>query len=637
MEILGFSFFVLGLLSTVVAQPPTDPKEVDAINKIIDHWNLRSKVNFNNIDPCNKTAAWAPPEANPRIACDCSPTACHITHLKIYALDIVGEIPKELFMLKEMIDLNLGQNVLNGSIPAEIGQLSKMKWLSLGINNFTGPVPPELGNLSSLLSLSFGSNNMNGPLPPELGNLTTLEELYIDSSGVSGPIPQELSKLKSLSVLWASANGFTGKLPEFIGSLTDLTVLRLEGTLLEGPIPNSYGALTKLDDLRIGDLSNGDSSLNFIENLTSLSILSLRNCRMTGQLPERLSTFSNLKILDLSFNNLTGEIPNSYKDLASLQYLYLGSNNLSGELPANIITPKLIALDISFNQIYGTIPANKSAISVNDVGTSITSERSLDSVCLIKNSVCTEIASSTSFSIDCGGKQIESVSGTEFDDDSETLGAASFYVGSNNHWGVSSSGTYINNPNGPKYTAQTDSQITSTLDSELYKTARISPSSLRYYGLGLKKGIYSIDLHFAEIQMDDSRNSWKGLGKRIFDVYIQGERVLRDFNVKDEAGGSKKALVKTFKANLTNNVLDIHFFWAGKGTCCIPFQSTYGPLVSAIHVTQVVNLDDSSKSRDKKHVGKILGIALGSAAGVLIICSILYVWWTKKNSPTYKI
>nr|GME13453.1 probable LRR receptor-like serine/threonine-protein kinase At1g56140 [Ipomoea batatas] len=483
MGFLGFSFFVLGLLSTVVAQPPTDPKEVDAINKIIDHWNLRSKVNFNNIDPCNKTAAWAPPEANPRIACDCSPTACHITHLKIYALDIVGEIPKELFMLKEMMDLNLGQNVLNGSIPAEIGQLSKMKWLSLGINNFTGPVPPELGNLSSLLSLSFGSNNMNGPLPPELGNLTTLEELYIDSSGVSGPIPQELSKLKSLSVLWASANGFTGKLPEFIGSLTDLTVLRLEGTLLEGPIPNSYGALTKLDDLRIGDLSNGDSSLNFIENLTSLSIL------------------------------------------------YLGSNNLSGELPANIITPKLIAL--------------------NDVGTSITSERqNFDSVCLIKNSVCTEIASSTSFSIDCGGKQIESVSGTEFDDDSETLGAASFYVGSNNHWG--------------------------------------------------------------------------------------GERVLRDFNVKDEAGGSKKALVKTFKANVTNNVLDIHFFWAGKGTCCIPFQSTYGPLVSAIHVTQVVNLDDSSKSRDKKHVGKILGIALGSAAGVLIICSILYVWWTKKNSPTYK-
>lgn len=59
-----------------------------------------------------------------------------------------------------------------------------------------------------------------------------------------------------------------------------------------------------------------------------------------------------------------------------------------------------------------------------------------------------------------------------------------------------------------------------TLDSELYKTARISPSSLRYYGLGLKNGKYRIDLHFAEITMEDSL-SWKGLGRRVFDVYIQ--------------------------------------------------------------------------------------------------------------------
>lgn len=66
----------------------------------------------------------------------------------------------------------------------------------------------------------------------------------------------------------------------------------------------------------------------------------------------------------------------------------------------------------------------------------------------------------------------------------------------------------------------------------------------------------------------------------------KGEMVSRDFNIQNEAGGSKKALVKTFEANVTNTIIDIHFFWAGKGTCCIPFQSTYGPLVSAIHVSQ---------------------------------------------------
>nr|GMD92368.1 probable LRR receptor-like serine/threonine-protein kinase At1g56130 [Ipomoea batatas] len=593
MGILGFSFFVLGLLNTVIAQSNiTDPNEVVAINKIIDHWNLRSKVNLSSFEPCDKNASWAPLEANPRIACDCSGTFCHINRLKIYGLDIVGEIPKELFVLKEMMDLNLAQNVLNGSVPAEIGQLTKMKWLSFGTNNLTGPIPPEIGNLSILITLSFATNNMNGPLPPELGNLTTLEEMYIDSNRFTGPIPEELSKLKNLRVLWASSNNFTGKLPAFFGSLTDLAVLRLEGTLLEGPIPKSYGALTKLDDLRIGDINNADSSLDFIENVSSISILSLRNCRIAGQLPEWFSKFSNLKIL------------------------YLGSNNLSGELPANIVTDTLF---------------------LNAVGTLITSKRSLRrSVCLAKNSVCTEKASSTSLSIKCGGNQIVTVDGIQFDDDSEMLGPASFYMSSNNQWAVSSSGIFINNPNGQNYTAHSFSQIPNTLDSELYKTARISPSSLRYYGVGLKKGIYRVELHFAEIQMDDIKDSWKGLGRRYFDVSIQGERVLRDFNVKQEAGGSKRALVKKFKANVTNNVLDIHFFWAGKGTCCIPVQSTFGPIVSAIHVTQEVNLDDSSDGSDKKRIGKIIGITLGSAAGVLIICTIFYVWWRKKKSPTYK-
>lgn len=106
------------------------------------------------------------------------------------------------------------------------------------------------------------------------------------------------------------------------------------------------------------------------------------------------------------------------------------------------------------------------------------------------------------------------------------LGAASLYTNTNNKWAVSSSGIFISNPQGPRYIAQTDTQVTNTLDSELYKTARISPSSLRYYGLGLENGVYEIELHFAEIQMDDSAVSWKGLGRRLFDVYIQVLQVL---------------------------------------------------------------------------------------------------------------
>lgn len=73
--------------------------------------------------------------------------------------------------------------------------------------------------------------------------------------------------------------------------------------------------------------------------------------------------------------------------------------------------------------------------------------------------------------------------------------------------------------------------------------------------------------------------------KNVMDQFEKGERVVQDFNIKQEAGGSKRALVRLFEANVTNTNIDIHFKWAGKGTCCIPVQSTFGPLVSAIHVS----------------------------------------------------
>ncbi|KAJ7966192.1 Leucine-rich repeat receptor-like protein kinase [Quillaja saponaria] len=542
-------FFLLWAFQFVSGQPTTNPDEVAAFNKMLDYWNLRKYLDPNT-DPCNQTASWASENANPQIACKCTQSTCHITHL------------------------NLAQNVLNGTIPPEIGELSNMQYLSLGINNLTGPVPPELGKLTKLVSLSFSSNSFFGPLPSEIGRLTSLQQLYIDSSGVGGPIPQELANLKSLRILWASDNLFSGKLPEFFGTLTDLIDLRLQGTLLEGPIPRSFSALNKLENLIIGDLTKEDSSLDFLQNQMSLSILILRNSRVSGKIPERLGGFTNLKHLDLSFNKLTGQIPSSFQEFPLLQNLFLGNNNLSGQLPGNIISPKLIALDVSFNPLSGNTPLNfaKAGFSLNFVGTSIRSYGLQDGKasemlnCLNGNTKCTKKVSSSSFSIKCGGEDQTSASGVRYNDDSEILGAASLFT-SSNQWAVSNTGNFVFNSRGPIYTEKTDSQITGTLESEIYKTARISPSSLRYFGLGLKNGKYNVELHFAEIALEDSL-SWKALGRRLFDIYIQGEKVRQDFNIHKEAGGSKRALVLTFEANVTNTIMEIHFFWAGRGTCC---------------------------------------------------------------------
>jgi hypothetical protein len=62
--------------------------------------------------------------------------------------------------------------------------------------------------------------------------------------------------------------------------------------------------------------------------------------------------------------------------------------------------------------------------------------------------------------------------------------------------------------------------------------------------------------------------------------------VLKDFNIEDVAGGVNRAISMNFTTNITTNTLEIHFYWGGKGTTAIPYRGVYGPLISAISVTQ---------------------------------------------------
>ena len=128
------------------------------------------------------------------------------------------------------------------------------------------------------------------------------------------------------------------------------------------------------------------------------------------------------------------------------------------------------------------------------------------------------------FSIKCGGPQITSSKGIVYERDNETLGPATYYVVGTNRWAVSNVG-YFSGTNSPMYTSSSSSQFKNTLDPELFQTARISASSLRYYGLGLENGNYSVNLQFAETAFED-RITWKSLGRRVFDIYIQVSIIL---------------------------------------------------------------------------------------------------------------
>ncbi|KAE8667108.1 putative LRR receptor-like serine/threonine-protein kinase [Hibiscus syriacus] len=622
------------------------------MNSIFQQWDAQAADTWNHSgEPCSGAAlsqsdsVLEDPSNNPTIRCDCSfnsNTVCHITRLRLVGLDKRGVLPVELLDLPFLSFLKIDQNFFSGPLPAFIGNMSRLELLSLSHNVFSGPIPKEFGNLKELYLLSISNNNLSGTLPPELGNLVNLEQLYMNSNGLGGQIPSTFSNLVNLQLVRGVDNAFTGKIPDFIGNnWTKLTSLRFQGNSFQGPIPSSFANLTSLNSLRIGDIYNGSSSLDFVRNLKNLTDLVLRNVMLNGVLPSYITELQYLQRLDLSFNNLTGTIPSALFSMDSLRDLFLGNNSLVGDIPSQK-SETLQNIDLSHNLLSGNLPSwVNPGLQLNLVANNFTLNSSslrllpgLD--CLQRSFPCfRNTPRYANFSIKCGGRQMIS-DGTTFEADDSAFGAATFNVTSTRKWAVSTGGLFSDRQN-QLYVENYGGQVRRTSTPDLYQTSRLSPGSLRYYGLGLENGLYTVKLFFAETGFEDRiSQSWRSLGRRVFDVYIHGNRTLRDFDISREAGGVQRAVTPTFTANVTENHLEIHLFWAGKGTCCIPEQGYYGPLISAISVTPnfrpTVSGIPPGNHEEKNHTALIAGVTVSLVAlALILLCTIIYLKMKTKD------
>ncbi|ONM13883.1 hypothetical protein ZEAMMB73_Zm00001d002309 [Zea mays] len=145
------------------ARMKTDPVEAAAVNAVFAKLRQTASSEWNiSGDPCTGIATDGTViedngNFNPGIKCECSDqnniTVCHVTKLKIYALNAVGPIPQELQNLTRLINLDLSKNYLTGSLPSFLGNLTAMQYMTLGTNALSGSVPKELGNLVNLVSL----------------------------------------------------------------------------------------------------------------------------------------------------------------------------------------------------------------------------------------------------------------------------------------------------------------------------------------------------------------------------------------------------------------------------------------------------------------------------------------------------
>lgn len=95
--------------------------------------------------------------------------------------------------------------------------------------------------------------------------------------------------------------------------------------------------------------------------------------------------------------------------------------------------------------------------------------------------------------------------------------------------------------------------------SEPFNTERISNGSHVFnYNIPVTNGNYDINLLFAENYFGDPSKGGGGVGSRVFDVFIEGTKVLEDFDIFAEVGHGVPA-TKSFTVDITDGQLNIQF------------------------------------------------------------------------------
>ncbi|XP_065870092.1 probable LRR receptor-like serine/threonine-protein kinase At1g53430 isoform X2 [Euphorbia lathyris] len=524
-----------------------------------------------------------------------------------------GAIPPEFGNLSHLVEIDLSRNYLYGTIPTRLAQLPNLRKLSLLGNRLNGSIPPEIANISTLEELVLENNLLGGPLPRNLGNLRNLKRLLLSANNFTGVIPDTFGNIKNLADFRIDGNTLSGKIPDFIGNWTNLTRLDLQGTSMEGPIPANISLLTKLEQLRISDLSGPGSKIPNLQAMANLELLVLRNCLINDSIPKYLGELSKLETLDLTFNRLTGTIPSSLQSAEKLKDMFLTNNSLTGEVHGWILNGNDKNYDLSYNNF--TVPVSRSCQSdYLNLASSFSSSASNEiSWCMKKGLTCSQNPEHHSLFINCGGPRV-SFQNNQYQEDSSGGGPSSF-VPFAEQWAYSSTGLYMNKDDAP-FIAQNNFNLNIS-DGEIYQTARLAPLSLKYYALCLRPASsYKVQLHFAEI-MYTSNQSFTSLGRRIFDVSIQGNVVRKDYNIMEKAGGVGIGTTEVFEnVTIDSTTLEIHLYWAGQGTTAIPDRGVYGPLISAITITPNYKIDDGSGGLS---VGAIIGIVAATCFVVMLI------------------
>lgn len=277
--------------------------------------------------------------------------------------------------LKNLRELHMRSNQLNGRLPASLFSLPHLEYLDLADNLLQGDIPiSSSSNLSkSLQTLNLSRNNLSSKFSFFwLRNCPKLEEINLSGNAnlvVEVNFPRWVPSFQLSYLLLSGCNIDKSIIaqPSFLHSQHHLQVLDLSSNNLSGSMPNwLFTKESTLVYLNLGNNSLTGSLYPIWFRQSNLGMVNISMNHVVGQLPTNISSvFPALKILDVSHNVISGDIPPSLCKLSRMLFMDLSNNKFTGEVPACLFTDcvTLRILKFSNNNLGGLIVSGASNLS----------------------------------------------------------------------------------------------------------------------------------------------------------------------------------------------------------------------------------------------------------------------------------
>lgn len=172
--------------------------------------------------------------------------------LRVTDNGLAGTLPVEMFMLSNLYEFTLANNLMTGSLPQLFDKFKELDTLVIPFNQFGGTFPHQIWEYPDMVYLDVAYNGFSGKVPDDIDTrMPNLEVMFLENNALSGSIPESMGNLVKMHRLHLDDNKFTGTIPKSLGKPPRMSELLLHDNLLEGLVPKELGDLNRLQLLTL--------------------------------------------------------------------------------------------------------------------------------------------------------------------------------------------------------------------------------------------------------------------------------------------------------------------------------------------------------------------------------------------------